>query len=1389
MVMLTYQLSVHIERFLSNTSQMLSAKRPVDIPSSYQNSHQQSVAMDVERDGSLDRSSHALLASPTSRPSVTPPAASGGQLSPSQNREFEGDRDFPRVMSDRHMAFNTGSSQSQGVIAKIQSYLCCLKIFFTPFKFIADACLFPGRSWADYYYGPLRYLSFAPTWGMCILLAIYLVIMILMAPFWLLSFILGGTGAFVVFLALVLYGARVFARFMSFPGASASLQRDLATDYIQRLVMQLHDFAALSAQFAILVASHEVTRKQLGAQFNITGDGGLSANHGATSITKRAGELGRWVDAMRKLHTFIGRAMDEFKQEYNDSLQGANSAVYANAYTPPSMKSTSFLEYCLRPVLRYVTRKGTARSSALANLNSKADADKAVDPLVSLHHVLGSLLVCATVLVSYVNEHAEAYSPNEVKKSKNTGPKISAGNTEPTANSANTAVINSIGLTVRTAEALRASVQYVIEQTNSGSEQHEAGGLGAALLNRLASSIPALQGGVQSVLRLGEGPSGPARLSSFIMRSQLCGTYNARRFTVVGEDGNRIDCVCFPGSTEKEKAEEKRRKRAAKRHKRAGNGNGGGGGRGGGGKDSAHVLGFRKQSKTAMSYNEEEQAESDDYDSDDTSATGASYSTAASTISASVAHSAPSHANANANATANTNANANADANASATSVSEHVLLANMDGGDGGASGARFAANPNGTVLYCAPNAGMYESFSMIPETSSWLGYYANTLGMDMVFFNYRGYNLSTGVPTPDRIKADGRSVYAYVKNVMGVRNLIVHGESVGGMVATHIAAAEVRDSSNASINSSATSSGSSSRGSGSGISARDADVGDIELHLAESGTAAGSGSYGYAVPGRPEAHRSIIKALVCDRTFASLDAVAGRLLGSWAAAGLWYLGCWYTNSVADYLEIPGMPIKPSAGPGAGAGNGDMGSDSQVMKIMLQDPSDAIVSFCSSMQAGVASVIAGQRMGRGKNARALHWWPSKMNTALAAANFAGKAPVIAASVIDTNSSTSNPMVSNGESEAAVDAAAAAGGSISERLEFNFNSPLHDFQSTFTACIIHLAQLAQKERADCDREQQLDAMLGANSVTTLSSYAPSIIWVQKFCSQPLGIPLGVDATKSAIAPAVTAKGDLTGLEKMLAVLLRTENCTGHTIGEVVLQHADHAHYHAHSKQELEQDHEHSSGNSSPHNSESSHVTAQVYLPGMIFSTTDCSSSAVYEGLCVWISSAITFRHCCIHSHRNQAKGSPSTYSRSLSQSAHDLRLLCDVYAAKLRYPNPNANANANSSHSPPTGAGRKRERRAGAAIGLKLSEQDISCLHYLHNALEYIHNTGSNENVVNMQASKSSHSGYLLSVSCGHSGWPEKKALYGLTACLGRAGFPIPAFESPASQFDALFPKE
>ena len=48
-----------------------------------------------------------------------------------------------------------------------------------------------------------------------------------------------------------------------------------------------------------------------------------------------------------------------------------------------------------------------------------------------------------------------------------------------------------------------------------------------------------------------------------------------------------------------------------------------------------------------------------------------------------------------------------------------------------------FPPSPMGTVLFCSPNAGLYECLSQAGKDSSWVGYYTS-LGFDVCLFNYR---------------------------------------------------------------------------------------------------------------------------------------------------------------------------------------------------------------------------------------------------------------------------------------------------------------------------------------------------------------------------------------------------------------------------------------------------------------------------------------------------------------------------------------------------------------------------------------------------------------------------------------------------------------------------
>ena len=194
-------------------------------------------------------------------------------------------------------------------------------------------------------------------------------------------------------------------------------------------------------------------------------------------------------------------------------------------------------------------------------------------------------------------------------------------------------------------------------------------------------------------------------------------------------------------------------------------------------------------------------------------------------------------------------------------------------------------------LLYCNPNAGLIEvagGMSLVggnlPSNDSngsgetWIDFYTST-GFDVYLFNYAGYGRSYGTaycsssppwarpqspgtmarisriiascflhfqPTPDTLRADGYAVAEYMLNEAGIQQLVIHGESIGGVAA--------------------------------------------------SGTA------------RKLSHipsvRTRLSLLICDRTFCNLEAVAQRLVGGWTGYAIRTLTLfsWSTDVAGDFL-------------------------------------------------------------------------------------------------------------------------------------------------------------------------------------------------------------------------------------------------------------------------------------------------------------------------------------------------------------------------------------------------------------------------------------------------------------------------------------------------------
>jgi len=88
-----------------------------------------------------------------------------------------------------------------------------------------------------------------------------------------------------------------------------------------------------------------------------------------------------------------------------------------------------------------------------------------------------------------------------------------------------------------------------------------------------------------------------------------------------------------------------------------------------------------------------------------------------------------------------------------------------------------------GAVIHCHGNAGNISHRLGIIEIF-------NSMGLDVLVFDYRGYGLSEGTPTEKGTYADAEGAWRYLADVKGIsrERIIVHGQSLGGAIAAHLA-------------------------------------------------------------------------------------------------------------------------------------------------------------------------------------------------------------------------------------------------------------------------------------------------------------------------------------------------------------------------------------------------------------------------------------------------------------------------------------------------------------------------------------------------------------------------------------------------------------------------
>lgn len=92
-----------------------------------------------------------------------------------------------------------------------------------------------------------------------------------------------------------------------------------------------------------------------------------------------------------------------------------------------------------------------------------------------------------------------------------------------------------------------------------------------------------------------------------------------------------------------------------------------------------------------------------------------------------------------------------------------------------------------GTIIFCCPNAGYYEYMYC---DNQWIELYLRN-GWNVLLWNYRGYGRSTGKPDPNSFRRDGEAIVDFLRHDLKMKKIGVHGESLGGIVTTHIARAK----------------------------------------------------------------------------------------------------------------------------------------------------------------------------------------------------------------------------------------------------------------------------------------------------------------------------------------------------------------------------------------------------------------------------------------------------------------------------------------------------------------------------------------------------------------------------------------------------------------------
>jgi hypothetical protein len=103
---------------------------------------------------------------------------------------------------------------------------------------------------ADRLWSPFKAICFNPVIVLAVVVIVYVIFCIIFIPLLLISYLLTNIGSSIVLLVIINYLVQVLARAIAYPGCNSSVQKQLSSDFIGRIISYLENVATVTAEFS-----------------------------------------------------------------------------------------------------------------------------------------------------------------------------------------------------------------------------------------------------------------------------------------------------------------------------------------------------------------------------------------------------------------------------------------------------------------------------------------------------------------------------------------------------------------------------------------------------------------------------------------------------------------------------------------------------------------------------------------------------------------------------------------------------------------------------------------------------------------------------------------------------------------------------------------------------------------------------------------------------------------------------------------------------------------------------------------------------------------------------------------------------------------------------------